>query len=166
MQPTCSFCGKQAPRAVSGRKSGAAARVVCAGCVEVLRAEAAAGECDFCDHPSGKGVRGTTGVNICGDCLGFASQVLGDYEGGDPDGEGEVGRLDGEELWSDLTPAPRPDVDPDAPATAHADLALALFEMELYDDAREQVGKALALDPRHPVALRIIEKLPPPDRKP
>ena len=34
--------------------------------------------------------------------------------------------------------------------------------MGLFDDAREQVGKALALDPRHPVALRIIEKLPPP----
>jgi uncharacterized protein HemY len=32
--------------------------------------------------------------------------------------------------------------------------------MGLFDDAREQVGKALALDPRHPVALRIIEKLP------
>jgi tetratricopeptide (TPR) repeat protein len=97
-------------------------------------------------------------VTICADCLIFARQVLGDND----EAGSDEGRLDGDLLWSDLTPAPRPDVDPDAPATAHADLALAFFEMGLFDDAREQVGKALALDPRHPVALRIIEQLPPP----
>ncbi|HEY3818673.1 MAG TPA: tetratricopeptide repeat protein [Polyangiaceae bacterium] len=159
----CSFCTMRASRAVAGRRSGATPRVVCAGCVQKLHASAAQKGCDFCDHPGQGAASGAGGnVTICGDCLVFARQVLGDD---DEPGDDE-GRLDGELLWSDLTPAPRPDVDPDAPATAHADLALAFFEMGLFDDAREQVGKALALDPRHPVALRIIEKLPPPGASP
>jgi hypothetical protein len=154
---TCTFCTMRASRAVSGRRSGAAARVVCAECVQGLHASADLEGCDFCDHPGQGAVRSARAdVTICGDCLVFARQVLGDA---DEPGSDE-GRLDGDLMWSDLTPAPRPDVDPDAPATAHADLALAFFEMGLFDDAREQVGKALALDPRHPVALRIIEKLP------
>ena len=155
----CSFCSTPAARAVSGHRSGAEARVVCAACVQGLRATGAAQGCDFCDHPDHGAARSARGdVTLCGDCLAFARQALGDAD----DAGGEEGRLDGDLLWSDLTPAPRPDVDPDAPATAHADLALAFFEMGLYDDAREQVGKALALDPRHPIALRVIEKLPPP----
>jgi hypothetical protein len=155
----CSFCAHAAAHAVAGRRSGAEPRVVCDRCVEVLDAREAVSACDFCDHPSSHAARDRArGVAICGDCLAFARQVLGD-------GDGEArdeGRLDPDLLWSDLTPAPRPDVDPDSPATAHADLALAFFEMGLFDDAREQVGKALTIDPRHPVALRIIEKLPPP----
>jgi hypothetical protein len=153
----CSFCSLPSARAVSGRRSGAAPQVVCAGCVQGQREDAAVHACDFCDHPSQGGARSAHGdVTICGDCLAFARQALGDVD----EAGSDEGRLDCDLLWSDLTPAPRPNVDPDAPATAHADLALALFEMGLFDDAREQVGKALALDPRHPVALRIIEKLP------
>ena len=156
---TCSFCKRPAARAVAGRSGGATPRVVCAACVQGLDGGAGAQGCDFCDHPGGDAARSVEGdVTICGDCLVFARQVLGDAD----ETEGEEGRLDRDLLWSDLTPAPRLDVDPDAPATAHADLALAFYEMGLFDDAREQVGKALALDPRHPVALRIIEKLPPP----
>jgi hypothetical protein len=156
---TCSFCTTPASRAVTGRRSGATPRVVCVACVQGLHASAGLQGCDFCDHPGQGAAASARGdVTICGDCLVFARQVLGDA---DEPGSDE-GRLDGDLLWSDLTPAPRPDVDPDAPATAHADLALAFFEMGLFDDAREQVGKALELDPRHPVALRIIEKLPPP----
>jgi hypothetical protein len=156
----CSFCSLPAARAVSGRRSGAAPRVVCAACLQELRASTAVAGCDFCDHPGGDAARSARGdVTICGDCLAFAGQVLGDTDATD-DTRNDEGRLDADLLWSDLTPAPRPDVDPDAPATAHADLALAFFEMGLFDDAREQVAKALALDPRHPVALRIIEKLP------
>jgi len=159
----CSFCSMPSARAVSGRRSGGAPRVVCAKCVQGRRASPAVQGCDFCDHPSQEAARSTGGdVTICGDCLAFARQVLGDTE----EVGSDEGRLDRDLLWSDLTPAPRPDVDPDAPATAHADLALAFFEMGLFDDAREQVGKALALDPRHPVALRIIEKLPPPGSPP
>lgn len=154
---TCSFCTMRASQAVAGRRSGATPRVVCVACVQGLHAGAAVEGCDFCDHPGQGAARSVRGdVTICGDCLVFARQVLGDND----EPESDEGRLDGDLLWSDLTPAPRPDVDPDAPATAHADLALAFFEMGLFDDAREQVGKALALDPRHPVALRIIEKLP------
>jgi hypothetical protein len=130
--------------------------------VTKLRPSSAASGCDFCDHPGADAARSATGeVLICGDCIAFAASVLGDSD----ESAGDEGRLDGDLLWSDLTPAPRPDVDPAAPATAHADLALAFFEMGLFDDAREQVGKALALDPRHPIALRIIEKLPPPQRR-
>lgn len=162
-ESTCSFCSLPATRAVSGRRSGATPRVVCAGCVQHLRTTAAVKGCDFCDHPGPEAVRSARGdVALCSDCLVFARQVLGDT---DEPGDDE-GRLDPDLLWSDLTPAPRPDVDPEAPATAHANLALAFFEMGLFDDAREQVGKALALDPRHPVALRIIEKLPPPKKAP
>lgn len=158
-QDTCSFCSLPAPRAVSGRRSGATPRVVCAACVQGQRTSAAVQGCDFCDHPGPEAVRSARGdVTICSDCLAFARQVLGDTE----EPGNDEGRLDPDLMWSDLTPAPRPDVDPEAPATAHADLALALLEMGLFDDAREQVGKALSLDPRHPVALRIIEKLPPP----
>jgi hypothetical protein len=143
----CSFCALATPR------------VICTRCVEVLRAGDALGACDFCDHPSPQGTRDDArAITICGDCLAFARQVLADTDERAPD----EGRLDPDLLWSDLTPAPRPDVDPDSPATAHAELALAFFEMGLFDDAREQVGKALDLDPRHPVALRIIEKLPAP----
>ncbi len=158
-ESTCSFCTMRASRAVAGRRSGAPPRVVCAACVQGLHANGQIQGCDFCDHPGrGAACSPSGNVTICGDCLVFARQVLGDT---DEPGSDE-GRLDGDRMWSDLTPAPRPDVDPDAPATAHADLALAFYEMGLFDDAREQVGKALALDPRHPVALRIIEKLPPP----
>jgi hypothetical protein len=158
-ESTCTFCSLPAARAVSGRRSGSTPRVICAACVQGQRASAEVKGCDFCDHPGGDAARSARGdVTICGDCLAFARQALGDADGESSD----EGRLDGELLWSDLTPAPRPDVDPDAPATAHADLALAFFEMGMFDDAREQVGKALALDPRHPVALRVIEKLPTP----
>jgi hypothetical protein len=144
---------------VAGRRSGATPRVVCMACAQGLRVTPGSGACDFCDHPGQGSARSAGGdVTICGDCLTFARQVLGDTE----EPGSDEGRLDGDLMWSDLTPAPRPDVDPEAPATAHADLALAFFEMGLFDDAREQVGKALALDPRHPIALRIIEKLPPP----
>jgi hypothetical protein len=127
--------------------------------VQGQHASAAVHGCDFCDHPSRDAARSARGdVTICGDCLAFAQHALGDAD----EVGGEEGRLDADLLWSDLTSAPRPDVDPDAPATAHADLALAFFEMGMFDDAREQAGEALALDPRHPVALRVLEKLPPP----
>jgi hypothetical protein len=153
----CSFCSLPAARAITGRRSGAAPRVICAACVQGQRASQPLHACDFCDHPSAEAARGAPGdVTICGDCLAFAREALGDA---DVVGSDEA-PLDCDLLWSDLTPAPHPDVDPDAPATAHANLALALFEMGLFDDAREQVGKALALDPRHPIATRIIEKLP------
>jgi hypothetical protein len=153
----CSFCRNDAPRAVSGRRRGATPRIVCAACADAMRDAKPIGACDFCDHPSSAGVaRG--GTTICGDCLEFARQALGD----DVSGKGDEARLDTEQLWSDLTPAPRPDVDPDSPATAHADLALAFFEMGLFDDAREQVAQALKLDPLHPVALHVLEKLPAP----
>jgi hypothetical protein len=157
---TCVFCSQRTARAVSGRRAGSTARVICKACVETLPVEAAT-SCDFCDHPSGQSAR-RGDVSICGDCLAFARQVLGDEDRG---ATGDEAHLDPAELWSELTPAPRPDVDPNAPATAHANLAVAFLEMGLVDDAREQVAEALALDPRHAIALRLLEKIPPPKRK-
>jgi hypothetical protein len=165
----CSFCTRAAPRAVSGRRAGATLRVVCAACLDALELTKV-DACDFCDHASGGSATAPAGagdarardVSICGDCLAFARQVLHTEEGEPEAQANDEARFDAEQLWSDLTPAPRPDVDPDAPATAYADLAIAFFEMGLVDDAREQVAKALELDPRHPEALRLIEKLPPP----
>jgi len=140
--------------------------MVCAACVDTLRAWPGEAACSFCDHPRAGVARAKDrpDVAICGDCLAFARQALRD-DGGKGKPTDEV-RLDPDQLWNDLTPAPRPVVDPDAPASAHADLAVAFFEMGLIDDARDQVAKALALDPRHAVALRLLEKLPPPSRRP
>jgi len=155
---TCSFCSTQTHRAVSGRRAGGVARVVCVRCIDALRIDERTA-CDFCDHPSELSARHGD-VSICDDCIAFARQVLGDDDGG----AGDEVRLDPAQLWNDLTPAPRPDVDPNAPATAHADLAVAFLEMGLVDDAREQVAEALALDPRHAIALRLLEKIPPPKK--
>ena len=139
--------------------------MVCAACVHSLRAHGHGDQatCDFCDHPRGGCARAQAkgDVAICADCLAFARQVLGD-DGGGEGVDTEDTRLDADLLWSDLTPAPRPDVDPDAPATAHADLAIAFYELGLLEDARDQLKKALSLDPLHPVALHLLEKLPAP----
>jgi hypothetical protein len=69
------------------------------------------------------------------------------------------GRIDTAQLWSDLTPAPVPVVDGDAPATAHAELALALLQMGLVDEARVETQKALSMDAKHAIALRVQAKL-------
>ena len=146
----CSFCGARAQALIEARE-----RAVCMRCARELRADTDGAQCDFCDHPDGRHAR-RGDVRICGGCIDLAREVAHDSEA--PAG-GPEGRLDTAQLWSDLTPAPVPVVDGDAPATAHAELALALLQMGLLDEARLEAQKALSMDASHAIALRVQAQL-------
>jgi hypothetical protein len=151
----CSFCGARARALIAGRRAGAPDRAVCMRCARQLRADADGAQCDFCDHPDGSHTR-RGDVSICSGCLDLARDVAHDSEA---PAAGPEGRIDTAQLWSDLTPAPVPVVDGDAPATAHAELALALLQMGLFDEARIETQKALEMDATHAIALRVQAKL-------
>jgi hypothetical protein len=152
---TCSFCGAGAKALIAGRRKGAPGAAVCMKCARSLRADTEGAQCDFCDHPDGRHAR-RGDVRICTGCLDLAREVAHDSEA---PAAGPEGRIDTAQLWSDLTPAPVPVVDGDAPATAHAELALALLQMGLVDEARVETQKALSIDAKHAIALRVQAKL-------
>lgn len=151
----CSFCGAGAQPLIAGRRKGALDVAVCMRCVRELRADADGAQCDFCDRPDGRHARRGS-AKICNGCLDLARDVARDSEA---PAAGPEGRVDTAQLWSDLTPAPVPVVDGDAPATAHAELALALLQMGLVDEARVETQKALSMDAKHAIALRVQAKI-------
>jgi hypothetical protein len=151
----CSFCGAGSQPLIAGRRKGGPDAAVCLRCARALRADAHGAQCDFCDHPDGRHTR-RGDVRICSGCLDLARDVARDSEA---PAVGPEGRVDTAQLWSDLTPAPVPVVDGDAPATAHAELALALLQMGLVDEARVETQKALSMDAKHAIALRVQAKL-------
>jgi hypothetical protein len=156
----CSFCAARGEGLIAGRRAGASDRAICSRCARALRADSAGARCDFCDHPEARHAH-KGGVSICSGCLDLAREVAHDSVA---PSAGPEGRLDTAQLWSDLTPAPVPVVDGDAPATAHAELALALLQMGLVDEARIETQKALAMDATHAIALRVQAKLAALDR--
>jgi hypothetical protein len=151
----CCFCSSTAEPLIASTRANAPDRAVCARCARSLKSDAQGTACDFCDHPSGAHAE-ADGVRICEDCLDLARDVVRDSEAPP---SGPEGHLDRGALWSDLTPAPILIVDGSAPATVHADLAMAFLEMGLRDEARVEVGRALALDASHAIALRVRAKL-------
>jgi hypothetical protein len=156
----CSFCASRGEGLIAGRRTGAPARAICARCARTMRADSDGARCDFCDHPDAKHAR-KGDVSICGGCLDLAREAVHDSMA---PAAGPEGRIDTALLWSDLTPAPVPVVDGDAPATAHAELALALLQMGLVEEARVETQKALAMDATHAIALRVQAKLAALDR--
>lgn len=151
----CSFCSGTTEPLIAGRRTDAPDRAVCPQCARSLRADRAPARCDFCDHPDGKHAE-AGGTCICAACLDLARDIVRDSEAPTT---GPEAHLDPGQLWSELTPAPVPVVDEHAPATAHAELALALLHMGLHRDARLEVDKALAMDARHAIALRVQAQL-------
>jgi len=135
-------------------------KAVCPTCARGLQANVAGARCDFCDHPSSTHAE-ANGVCICTGCLDLTRDIVRDSEAPIA---GPEAHLDTKQLWSELTPAAVPVVDIHAPATAHAELALAFVQMGLVDEARREVEKALAKDPKHAIALRVQARLGMPKR--
>jgi hypothetical protein len=151
----CCFCNGTTEPLIAGRRADAPDKAVCPPCARSLRAEHAGARCDFCDHPDDEHAE-ASGACICAACLDLARDIVHDSEAPTA---GTEAHLDPGQLWSELTPAPVPVVDEHAPATAHAELALALLHMGLHRDARAEVDKALAMDARHAIALRVRAQL-------
>jgi hypothetical protein len=153
---TCCFCSGSTQPLIAGRRAGAPDRAVCPRCAKRLVADRAGARCDFCDRPSDAYAEADA-ICICEECLDLAREIVRDSEAPQP--AAPEGHLDATHLWSELTPAPWPGVDPGAPATAHAEVALAFLHMGLTREARAEVDRALALDAAHPIALRVKSKL-------
>jgi hypothetical protein len=160
MAAACCFCGGKTEPLIAGRRTNAPDRAVCPRCAQGLSADVDGARCDFCDHPSSAHAE-AGGVCICTECLDLARDILRDSKA---PVDGPEAQLDTKQLWSELTPAPVPVVDTDAPATAHAELALVFIQMGLVDEARREVEKALAKDPKHAIALRVQARLQMPSR--
>jgi hypothetical protein len=151
----CCFCSGKTEPLIAGRRADAPDRAVCPRCARSLQPDHEGARCDFCDHPDEMHAE-AQGACICAACLDLARDIVHDSEA---PAAGTEAHLDPGQLWSELTPAPVPVVDEHAPATAHAELALALLHMGLHRDARVEVDKALAMDSRHAIALRVQAQL-------
>lgn len=154
----CCFCSGTTQPLIAGRRADSPDRAVCPRCAKKLVADRRGARCDFCDQPSDAYAESQS-ICICDECLDLARDIVRDSES--PPAAEPEGHLDAASLWADLTPAPWPAVDPHAPATAHAEVALAFLHMGLEKDARAEVDRALASDPQHPMALRVLAKLTP-----